>query len=89
MRGHVASVEKAWVDALRETRRGNLDLSYLELGRVLRSLMDAGVDVRYLRRYARQLGYLDLLVCATEAQANSLANTDPDAEALRAGFMAP
>lgn len=58
VRGHLASVEKAWVDTLRESRRGNLEVSYLELGRILRSVVDGGADLRYLRRYARQLGYI-------------------------------
>lgn len=83
VRGHVAPVEKAWVDTLRESRRGNLDVSYLELGRILRSLVESGADLRYLRRYARQLGYLDQVEYALDA-----AHDPPTAEgrALQAGF---
>jgi DNA-binding MarR family transcriptional regulator len=88
VRGHVAPTEKAWVDALRETRRGNLDLSYMELGRILRSLLDDGADVRYLRRYARHLGYLGQLDRVISGEVSDPGVEDADALALRAGFTA-
>lgn len=83
VRGHVAPVEKGWVDTLRESRRGNLEVSYLELGRILRNLVDSGADVRYLRRYARQLGYRDQVEDALDAKRKPA--TD-ESRALRSGF---
>lgn len=85
VRGHLAQVEKAWVDTLRETRRGCMDVSYLELGRILRSLVEQDADIRYLRRYARQLGYLRQIDDALDS------NREPetaDSRALKAGFLA-
>ena len=82
---HLAPPEKAWVDTLRETLRGNLELSHLELGRILRNLLDSGADVRYLRRYARQLGYLDCVEQTIEPHAQP---DRPETHALRAGFHA-
>jgi DNA-binding transcriptional ArsR family regulator len=84
VRGVAARVEKAWVDALRETSRGNLDLSYLELGRILRALTDDGADQRYLRRYARQLGYLARV---NDAMSDTVPVDAPSSTvALHAGF---
>jgi DNA-binding MarR family transcriptional regulator len=83
--GHLAPVEKAWVDALRETLKGNLDLPLVELGRILRSLVESGADVRYLRRYARRLGYLERV---DGAIGGSGAEVSIETEALRAGFAA-
>lgn len=83
VRAHIAPVEKAWVDTLREARRGNLDVSYLELGRILRSVLDSGADRRYLRRYARQLGYL---VQVDDALGATQEPTSTQGAALRAGF---
>jgi hypothetical protein len=85
VRGHVAPVEKAWVDTLRETRRGCLDVSYMELGRILRSLVEQDADMRYLRRYARQLGYLQQVDDAVDPDR---APETPDSGALQAGFSA-
>lgn len=85
-RGHLAPVEKAWVDALRETVRGNLDFSLMELGRILRSLVDARVDLRYLRRYARLLGYLDLVDAALNEGEADDDGLSADALALKAGY---
>jgi hypothetical protein len=86
VRGHVAPVEKAWVDTLRETLRGNLEISYLELGRILRSLVDQGADLRYLRRYARPLGYVDRVDGALDD-----AHDDERTETreLRSGYVTP
>lgn len=83
VRGHVAPVEKAWVDTLRESRRGNLEVSYLELGRILRSLVDSGADLRYLRRYARQMGYLGQVEDALDATHEP---ATAEGRALQAGF---
>jgi hypothetical protein len=83
--GYIAPVEKAWVDALREASRGTVPLQFMELGRILRTLVDSGADLRYLRRYARQQGYIDRVDVATHG-----ADGDPRADlaALRAGFVA-
>lgn len=83
LRGHVAPVEKAWVDTLRESRRGNLEVSYMELGRILRSLVESGADFRYLRRYARQQGYRDQVEDALDATHEP---ATAEGRALRAGF---
>ncbi|MDA0160784.1 HTH domain-containing protein [Solirubrobacter ginsenosidimutans] len=83
--GHVASREKAWVDALRESSRRVINIEPFELGRLLRILVDRGADMRFLRRYATQLGYADRVRAATEG-------TTPDdsreLHALRAGYTA-
>ena len=84
--GHLAPVPKAWVDTLRETRRGNLEVSYLELGRILRAILDADPNIRYLRRYARQLGYSEHLSAAVGGR--NTVPIDSDMRALRAGFTA-
>jgi hypothetical protein len=83
VRGHVAPVEKAWVDTLRETRRGCMDVSYTELGRILRSLVEHDADMRYLRRYARQLGYLQQV---EEALDRDREPETADGRALKTGF---
>jgi DNA-binding transcriptional ArsR family regulator len=85
VRGHVAPVEKAWVDTLRETRRGCLNVSYMELGRILRGLADQDADMRYLRRYARQLGYLRQVEDTLD---RDRVPETADGQALQAGFRA-
>jgi hypothetical protein len=82
--GPIASREKAWVDTLRESHRGNLPFDYVELGRVLRALLDRDGDMRRLRNYARRMGYAARLDAAL-AISRGLA-TDAMAEQLRAGF---
>lgn len=83
--GYFAPVEKAWVDALREAHRGTVPLQFMELGSILRSLADAGSDMRFLRHYARQLGYLNRV----EATVNGAGGDDPaEFQALRAGYEA-
>jgi hypothetical protein len=83
--GPIAPVEKAWVDALRESSRGTLPVQHMELGRILRGLVDGGADVRFLRHYARQLGYLDRV----DAAMQGLGVEDrSDLAALHAGFQA-
>jgi DNA-binding Lrp family transcriptional regulator len=64
VRGACAPREKAWVDTLRESRRGNLPIDIAELSRVLHNLLDAGGDLRKLHNYARRMGYLDHLTTA-------------------------
>jgi hypothetical protein len=89
--GAVAPVEKAWVDALREASRGSIPLQFMELGRILRALVDAGVDMRFLRHYARQLGYLDRVDAAMGDNAPDVAPREQGSAALgqlRAGFQA-
>lgn len=83
--GYVASREKAWVDALRESNRRVIPIEPFELGRLLRVLVDRGADMRFLKRYATQLGYADRVRAATEG-----ATTDDSRElhALRAGYVA-
>lgn len=83
VRGPVASREKAWVDTLREAHRGQLPFDFVELGRVLRDLLDRGGDLRKLRNYARRMGYLGRV---SAALASSPADVmDEQTQALRAG----
>jgi IclR helix-turn-helix domain len=83
IRGHLAPAEKAWVDTLRETSRGNLPFQHMELGRVLRAMLDSGADERKLRWYARRLGYLDRV----EGAIHGGDEANPEIAALRAGFI--
>lgn len=82
--GYVAPREKAWVDLLRETARGNVAMQFTELGRILDNLLDAGADERKLRRYARQLGYRDWL---DRAFGDTGPTGQPAIEALRDGLI--
>ena len=82
--GPVASREKAWVDTLREAHRGQLPFDFVELGRVLRALLDRGADVRRLRQYARRMGYVDRVNAALADSPE--ASMDAMADALRAGL---
>jgi hypothetical protein len=92
--GYVAPVEKGWVDALREASRGTVPLQFMELGRILRALVDGGADVRFLRHYARQLGYLDRVDAAmgdapgTATSVAAPARESAELGQLRAGFQA-
>jgi hypothetical protein len=81
--GPVASREKAWVDTLRETHRGQLPFDFVELGRVMRALLDRGGDVRKLRNYARRMGYVDRVNSALADSPE--ADMDAMTQALRAG----
>jgi DNA-binding IclR family transcriptional regulator len=63
--GSLATPEKAWVDLLRETRRSGLPIDYGELGRLLRAMIDHGINRRALFSYARRVGYLQWLGAAT------------------------
>jgi hypothetical protein len=83
--GYVAPAEKAWVDAVREAHRGTVPLQFMELGRILRSLVDGGADVRFLRHYARQLGYLDRVEAAIDGADSGAPR---ELQALRAGYAA-
>lgn len=83
VRGPLAPREKAWVDTLRETLRGHLPFDLVELGRVLRAMIDAGADLPALRNYARRMGYQRPLAVALTGDGDG----DPRAEALRAGFV--
>lgn len=85
VRWHLASIEKAWVDTLRETIRGNLPFEYMELGRILRTMLDSGADARRLRTYARRLGYLDRVEAALQGHGG---DDRDETRALRAGFLA-
>jgi DNA-binding transcriptional ArsR family regulator len=83
--GHVTSREKAWVDTLRESNRRVIHVDPFELGALLRILIDRGTDMRFLNRYAKQLGYTDRVRAATEGAAPD----DPrELHALRAGYLA-
>lgn len=83
LRGPLAPPEKAWVDTLRETQRGHLPFDFVELGRVLRALLDADANLPALRNYARRMGYQHpLAVALTGANGD-----DTRAEGLRAGFV--
>lgn len=83
--GHVAPPEKAWVDLLRETSKGRLSFDFGELGRLLRSLLDADADPERLRRYAARMGYDGWL----DAVEDPRARPDGDADRLAAGFRSP
>jgi Mn-dependent DtxR family transcriptional regulator len=83
--GHVASREKAWVDTLRESSRRVIPIEPFELGRLLRILIDRGADMRFLNRYATQLGYADRVRAATEGAAP---DDSRELHALRAGYIA-
>lgn len=83
VRSSLAAPEKAWVDTLRESQRGFLPFDHVELGRVLRALLDDGGDLRKLRNYARRMGY-QARVAAALGQAPP---HDTEDEALRAGFL--
>lgn len=61
VRNHRASPEKAWIDLLREVRRSELSLDFVELGRILRAVESGGAQMPTLRAYARRVGYLDWL----------------------------
>lgn len=76
--------EKAWVDTLRESRRGNLPIDATELDRALRNLLEAGGDLRKLRNYARRMGYLDRVDAALAE--TSTAVSGEQERALRAGL---
>jgi hypothetical protein len=65
VRGTLAAPEKGWVDLLRETRRSQLPIDYGELGRLLRAMIEYGVNRRALFSYARRIGYLQWLQAAT------------------------
>jgi hypothetical protein len=65
VRGTLATPEKAWVDLLRETRRSQLPIDYGELGRLLRTMTEYGVNRRALFSYARRIGYLQWLGATT------------------------
>lgn len=81
--GFIAPVEKAWVDTLREAIRGVVPIQFMELGRILRSLEDGGADMRFLRRYARQLGYLTRVDAALGSTPD---HSSQELLALRAGY---
>lgn len=81
--GAVAPVEKAWVDTLREAQRGQLPFDFVELGRVLRAMLDRGADIRKLRNYARRLGYVDRVDAALADSPGT--ELDERTQALRAG----
>lgn len=83
--GHVASREKAWVDTLRESSRRVIHIDPFELGRLLRILVDRGADMRFLKRYATQLGYADRVRVATDGAAP---DDSRELHALRAGYVA-
>jgi hypothetical protein len=83
--GPVASREKAWVDTLREASRGQLPFDFVELGRVLRVLLDGGADRRKLRNYARRMGYLER-VDAAMTDSEPADDHDAQVATLRAGF---
>lgn len=84
---HVAPVEKAWVDLLRETRRSRLPFQFLELGRLLRNVDDRkGGNRRRLASYAKRVGYGDWVQAA---RTNSREVEDPDMRALVVGYWTP
>jgi hypothetical protein len=74
------------VDALRGSSRDTVPLQLMELGRILRGIVDDGGDVRFLRHYARRLGYLDRVDAAMSAE--PLAADAAGLLQLRAGFRA-
>jgi hypothetical protein len=86
VRRHIAPVEKAWVDLLRETLKSRLPFQFLELGRILRNLDDRGADRRRLSSYATRLGYAEWVHAAHQQRRDA---TEPDMRALVAGYWSP
>lgn len=84
VRGNLAAPEKAWVDLLRESHRGNLPMQFTELGRILRNAIDAGANVKRLKQYARRMGYLHWV---SRALGGAPASDDDRIEALRGGYQ--
>lgn len=82
-RGHLATPEKAWVDLLRETHRGNLPMQFMEIGAILRNLFEGSINAKRLRNYARRMGYQAWI---DRALGEAPASENERIEAVKAGF---
>lgn len=80
---YIAPIEKAWVDLLREARRGTFPMQFAELGQILRNMVEAGADLKRLKQYARRQGYLEWVRQALGEQPGF---GDAPIEAIRGGF---
>jgi hypothetical protein len=79
--GGRASVEKAWLDSVRESRRGLVPASLYDLGQILgAALANKAVDLGRLKSLARQ-AKLSFVVAALEGEPDSR-----EAQDLRAGI---